>query len=123
MRLEPNALLALATGCAMGVLICSAAIFGEQGHLLKYLISTVAVTAAYIPLDNWRRRRANQPARPLINLESTRSAMWSNLYPAAIGIAAFIPLFQPNKDYGLLIVIAAVWFAMTVNSALMARKA
>lgn len=122
MRFEPNALLAATTGCALGVLIGSAAIFGEAGMLLKYVLIAVVVTAAYIPLKNWMRKRAGQTARPLIHLESQMSAMWSNVFPAVIGLAAFIPVIWMGHDYGLLIVIASVWFAGTVDSAIAARK-
>ena len=122
MRFEPNALLAVTTGCSLGVLIGSAAIFGEPGQLLKYVLTAVAVTLAYIPLNNWMRKRMNQPMRPLINLESQMSAMWCNLFPAVVGLAAFIPVIWMGHNYGLLIVIASVWFAGTVSSALLAHK-
>ncbi|MEG1453288.1 hypothetical protein [Brevundimonas sp.] len=123
MRFEPNALLAVTTGCALGVLIGSAAIFGEAGQLLKYVLIAIVVTALYVPLNSWMKKRAGQQVRPLIHLESQVSAMWSNMFPAVIALAAFIPVIWMGHDYGLLIVIASVWFAGTVASALAARKA
>lgn len=123
MRLEPNALLALTTGSSLGVLISSAAIFGEPGNILKYVAIAVVVTALYIPLNNYMRKRIGQPVRPLIHLESERSAMWSNIFPAVVTAAAFIPVIWMGHDYGLLIVIASVWFAGTLSSAIVAHKA
>lgn len=123
MRFEPNTLLAITTGCAMGMLIGSASIFGEEGLLLKYVLTTILVVACYVPLNGWMLKRMGRPALPLIRLDSPHSAMWANIYPGLIGILAFVPLIFAGKDFGLMVVIAAVWFAITVGSALNARKA
>jgi hypothetical protein len=37
-------------------------------------------------------------------------------------LCAAIPVFWPGPDYGLLIIIAAVWFGVTVESAIKARR-
>ena len=37
-------------------------------------------------------------------------------------LSAAIPVFWPGHDYGLLIIIAALWFGVTVESALKARQ-
>lgn len=122
MRLEPNALLAATTGCSLGLLIGSATIFGEPGQLLKYLLIAVIVTAAFPPLNNFARGRMGLKPTTIVTLESSRSAMWATLYPAMITLMALIPLFWSGHDYGLLIIIAAVWFGGTISSAIVAHK-
>lgn len=122
MRLEPNALLAVTTGCSLGLLIGSAAIFGEPGNLFKYLVIAIVVAAICQPLKKLMQRRMNVAPSAIITLESPRSAMWATLYPAAITLMALIPMFWTGHDYGLLVIIAAVWFGTTINSALVARK-
>ena len=37
--------------------------------------------------------------------------------------SAAIPVFWPGPDYGLLVIIASVWFGVTVDSAIRARRA
>ena len=37
--------------------------------------------------------------------------------------AAAVPVFFPGHDYGLMVIIAAVWFGVAVDSALRARRA
>lgn len=123
MRLEPNAVLALSTGCSLGMLIGSATIFGEPNLMLKYIIIAVVVTALYIPLNNWMRKRSGQAVRPLIHLESPVSPLWANIFPGVIALTAFIPVIWMGHDYGLLVLIATIWFAGTLSSAMAARKA
>jgi hypothetical protein len=48
-------------------------------------------------------------------------AAWASLFPMVVILCAAIPVFWPGPDYGLLIIIAAVWFGVTVESALKAR--
>jgi len=122
MRLEPNALLAVTTGCSLGVLIGSAAIFGAPGLLLKYVIIAVIVTAAFPPLNAIMRRRMGLPTTKIITLESERSAMWATLYPAMITLLAIVPLIFSGRDYGILIIVGAGWFGGTISSALLERK-
>lgn len=122
MRMEPNALLAVTTGCSLGLLIASATMFGEPGLLLKYVLTAIVVTATFPLLNAFMRRRMGLPNRPIITLESTNSAMWATLYPAMVTLLALIPMFWTGRDFGLLIIIASVWFGGTLGSAIMARR-
>ncbi len=122
MRLEPNALLAVTTGCSLGLLIGSAAIFGEPGLLLKYVLIAIVVTAVFPPMNNFMRRRMGLPTNAIITLESPKSALWATLYPGMITLLALIPMFWTGRDFGLLVIIGAVWFGGTISSALVARK-
>ena len=38
-------------------------------------------------------------------------------------LVAAVPVFWPGPDYGLLVLIAEIWFGTTVESALKARRA
>lgn len=122
MRLEPNALLAITSGCSLALLIGSASIFGLPGQLLKYVIIAVVVSVAYPPMNAFMRRRMGQQPTSIVTLESERSAMWATLFPAMITLMALVPIIWSGHDYGLLIIVASVFFGGTVGSALNARK-
>lgn len=47
----------------------------------------------------------------------------AGLFPMLLILAAGIPILWPGHDYGLLIIIAAVWFGVTAESAVKARRA
>jgi len=121
MRLEPNALVALSTACALALLICSAAIFGEQGHALKYLIVALLVPVALVPLNRWWRKRMGWHTPVLVHADAPGSVVWAAIFPALVGLAALVPFLFPMRDYGLLVMIGAIWFGLTMDSALRAN--
>ena len=55
--------------------------------------------------------------------EAASTAVWASLFPLALILGAAVPVFFPGHDYGLLVIIAAVWFGVTVQSAIKARQA
>jgi len=121
MRLEPNALVALSTAFAMALLVCSAALFGEQGQVIKYLIIALAVPVALIPLNRLWRKKMGFATPVLVHADAPGAVMWAAIFPALVGLSAVIPFFFPFKDYGLLVLVGAVWLGMTLDSALAAR--
>ena len=122
-RLEPNILLAVSTGVALILLLMTASAFGEPGNTVKYVVSAVSCSAIVAVLNSWMARRMGQTdLQPLIRAEAPTSAVLAGLFPLAVIFAAAVPVFFPGHDYGLMVIIAAVWFGVAVDSALRARR-
>jgi hypothetical protein len=122
-RIEPNLLLALTTGVAVALLITTASVFGEPGLVLKYTVLAVIVPVSYVVLNGLWSRRMKLQRPPMIHAEAATTAVWSSLFPLLVILSAAGPLLFPGHDYGLLVIIAAVWLGVTVESALKARQA
>lgn len=122
-RIEPNFLLALTTAIPLALLIAAAALFGKPGQLPKYVIIAILVPAAFVPLNAMMTRRLGMRRPPMIHPDAASTAAWASLFPALIILAAGVPVFFPGHDYGLLIIIAAVFFGGTVESAIKAARA
>ncbi len=121
-RIEPNLLLALTTAIPLILLIATATLFGAPGQLLKYVVIAVVVPAAFIPMNAVMRAKMGWVRPPMIHPDAASTAVWASLFPALIILAAGVPLVFPGHDYGLLIIIAAIFFALTVESAIKARR-
>lgn len=122
-RIEPNLLLAVTTGVAVALLVTTAAVFGEPGRALKYLVLAVIVPVSYVLLNGLWSRRMKLQRPPMVHAEAATTAVWASLFPLLVILAAGVPLVFPGHDYGLLVIIAAVWLGVTVESALKARQA
>lgn len=120
-RIEPNLLLAIVTGIALALLVMTASVYGEPGGAVKYPILAVLCSGLFVVLNGLWMRRGGRVTPPMIHAGAPTTAVWATLFPLAIIIAAGAPVFFPGHDYGLLIIIAAVWFGVTVESALKAR--
>jgi hypothetical protein len=122
-RIEPNILLAVSTGVALVLLVMTAALFGEPGNTAKYVISAVVCSVLFVALNGWMARVMNRPEpRAMINTATPSTAVWAGLFPLLVIAAAVAPVFLPGHDYGLLIIVAAVWFGVTVDSAIRANR-
>jgi hypothetical protein len=122
-RIEPNILLAVSTGVALILLVMTAATFGEPGNTPKYVISAVVCSVLFVALNGWTARMMKRPRpQPMISAASPATAVWAGLFPLLVIVAAVAPVFLPGHDYGLLIIIAAVWFGVTVDSAIRANR-
>jgi hypothetical protein len=120
-RLEPNLLLAVTTGFALVLVTLTASVYGA-GEPLRNLLLAVICSGGFVLLNPILMRTMKSPERsPLINPDSRGMAAWASLFPMVVILCAAIPVFWPGPDYGLLIIIAAVWFGVTVESALKAR--
>ena len=122
-RIEPNLLLAIATAFPLILLIATATLFGTPGQLLKYVMIALIVPVAFVPMNAVMRRKMGWVRPPMIHPQAASTAVWASLFPALIILAAGVPLIFPGHDYGLLIIIAAVFFAGTVESAIKAARA
>ena len=122
-RIEPNLLLALATAVPLALLVATASLFGEPGNTLKYVLLAVVCTVLFVVFNGMMARRTGAQRPPMIHAEAASTAVWASLFPLALIFAAAAPVFFPGHDYGLLIIIGAVWFGVTLQSALRARQA
>lgn len=122
-RIEPNALLAISTGVALILLIMTASVFGEPGNTVKYVISAVICAATFVLLNGRMARMMKRPTvQPMIHPNAPGTAVWAGLFPLIVIAMACAPVFFAGHDYGLLVIIAAVIFGLTVDSAVRARR-
>lgn len=122
-RIEPNLLLAVATAIPLILLIATATLFGAPDQLVKYLVIAVIVPVAFVPMNAVMRRKMGWIRPPMIHPQAASTAVWASLFPALIILAAGAPLVFPGHDYGLLVIIAAIFFSLTVESAIKAARA
>lgn len=120
-RLEPNLLLAISTGLSLALLIASAVLFGAPGQAVKYVVLAVVACVAFVSLNAWWSRRMRQAQTPMIIPGAHGTAAWAGLFPAIIMLGAGVPLVFPGHDHGLLVLVGAIWFGLTVQSAIRAR--
>lgn len=122
-RIEPNILLAISTGVALVLLLMTAITFGEPGNAAKYVLIAVICAVLFVAFNGvMNRMMKRESPRPMIQPGSPASAVWAGLFPLLAMIAAAVPVFLPGRDYGLLIIIAAVWFGVTADSAIRANR-
>ncbi len=121
-RLEPNLLLAVTTGFALVLVTLTASVYGAGAPLRNGLLAVIC-SGGFVLLNPILMRTLKSPVRPpMIHHDSPGTAAWAGLFPMVVILCAAVPVFLPGPDYGLLIIIAAVWFGVTVESALKARK-
>lgn len=122
-RIEPNLLLAIATAVPLALLVATASLFGEPGRTVKYVTLAVVCSVLFVVLNGVMAKRMGAQRPPMIHPEAASTAAWASLFPLALIFAAAVPVFFPGHDYGLLVIIGAVWFGVTVQSAIKARQA
>jgi len=122
-RLEPNFLLAVTTGFALILVTLTVSVYGA-GEPLRNLLLAVICASGFVLLNPVLLRLMKIPPRPpLIHPDSRGTALWASLFPMLVSASAAIPVVWPGPDYGLLVIIAAVWFGATTESAIRARRA
>jgi hypothetical protein len=123
-RLEPNLLLAVTTGFALLLVIITTTVSGPPVGLIRNPLVAILSAGGFVLLNPVLLRMMKNPPRPpLIHPAAPGTAVWATLFPLMVIIAAALPVFWPGPDYGLLVLIAAIWFGTTVESALKARRA
>lgn len=123
MKTEPNLLVAAVTACALGVLVISASLFGGPDATLRYVATAIGCVALFMAFSRMMLRLRGRVSRPLIRPDAPGTATWLILFPVVVLATAALPLMAPRADYTLMIVIAAIWTAVTLQSALAARRA
>ena len=122
-RLEPNLLLAVTTGFALLLVVMTAAVYGPPGGLIRNPLLAILCAGGFVLLNPMMLRMMKvTPRPPSIDLDSPASATWATLFPMMIIASAAVPVFLPGPDYGLLVIIASVFFGVTVESAIKARR-
>ncbi|MCZ8086495.1 MAG: hypothetical protein ACK5WW_02835 [Brevundimonas sp.] len=121
-RLDANQLLALSTGLALIVLVLAAAINAPEGKPLRYPVLGVVCSVAYVVLSAFWTRRTGVRRPPMIHPDTPGAAVWSSLFPLGILIAAAVPFLFPGLDFGLLVIIGAIFFGVTMESAIKAAR-
>jgi hypothetical protein len=122
-RLEPNALLALSAAFALLLVVLTTAVYGPQIGLIRNPLLAIICAGGFVLLNPRLERAMKRPARPpLISERAPGTAVWAALFPMMILICAAVPVFWQGRDYGLLVIIAAVLFGATAESAIKARR-
>lgn len=123
-RIEPNLLLAIATGIPLLLLTLMATVYGEPGPAWRYPFLAGLYTVMFVglnrPLSRLMRMRTDRP--PMIDMVAPMSILWASIFPGIVMLMAFVPFFVRGFDYGLLVVIASIMFGFTVDSAMKALK-
>jgi len=120
--LEPNLLLAVTTSLALVLLIATASLFGEPGQTLKYIILPLICVPALMGCNALLARRKGRSPIPMISTDAPDTVAFSAIYPGITMLCAAIPVVFSGHDYGLLIIIASVLCAITVESAIRAVR-
>ncbi|RZJ39980.1 MAG: hypothetical protein EON86_13345 [Brevundimonas sp.] len=123
-RFEPNLLLAISTAFSLLLVLMTTSLFGAPGVWLRNVLMAIICAGGFILLNPILLRMMKiTPRPPMIHPDSPGSAVWAGLFPAVVLAAAAVPVFFPGHDYGLLVIIASIWFAVTIESALKAARA
>ncbi len=122
-RLEPNLLLAISTAFALILVLMTTSLYGPPESIIRNPLMAIICAGGFVLLNPIMLRMMKiTPRPPLVHPESPSSLLWAGLFPLMVILAAGVPIFWPGQDYGLLVIIAAVWFGATVESALKARR-
>lgn len=122
-RFEPNLLLAVTTGCALLLVVITTVIYGPPAALLRNPLLAIICAGGFVLLNPVMLRMLKiAPRPPLIHPDSRSTAAWATLFPMLVIAAAAVPVFWPGPDYGILVLIASVWFGATVESAIKASR-
>lgn len=122
-RLEPNLLLAITTGFAFLLVVITASVYGPPVGLIRNPLLAIICAGGFVLLNPVMLRMMKiAPRPPLIHPDAPGTAVWAALFPMMVILAAAVPVFWQGHDYGLLVIIASIWFGATAESALKARR-
>jgi hypothetical protein len=121
-RLEPNLLLALTTGIALALVTLTVSVYGAGAPLRNLLLAVLCSTGFVLLNPPLLRMMKITPRPPMIHPDSPGTVAWAGIFPMMVIAGAAVPVFWPGPDYGLLVIITSIWFGVTVESALKARR-
>ena len=122
-RLEPNLLLAITTGFALLLVVITTIVYGPPIGLVRNPLLAIICAGGFVLLNPVMLRIMKiTPRPPMIHPDSRGTAAWASLFPMLVIAAAAIPVFWPGPDYGLLVLIASIWFGATAESAIKASR-
>ena len=118
-RIEPNLLLALSTSLALVLMVVTSSFYSETPRFIRNAVLAVACAGGFVLLNpRLLKLMRITPRPPMIHRDAPGTAVWAGLFPLGVMFAAAVPIFWPGHDYGLLVIIAAVWTGVTIESAL-----
>lgn len=123
MRTEPNQLAAGVSVLALIALVVSAGVFGGTDAAVRYFAVAMWTMALALVLGQVLLRARRRRPRPLVSPDRPGLGMVLTVFPIVILASAAIPALAPGADYTFMVAIAAVWTAVTLKSALAARRA
>jgi hypothetical protein len=121
--LEPNLLLAIATSTALALQVLTASAYGRSLGPWHYPLLAIACAGGFVLLNALWMRRRGKTVRPMVAPGNPTAAMLTGILPLLIIFGAALPVFIPGVDYGLLVIVGAVFTGLTIESAIRARKA
>jgi hypothetical protein len=122
LKVEPNLLLAVATGTALVLLVLTAGTFGRPDYLFRYSVIAIGFSACYVVLNTLIESRAAAPPQPMVSRE-VRALPWAAFIPAFVLLSAAVPVILTGRDFALLVIVCTVLFGLTVRSAMRVRPA
>jgi hypothetical protein len=121
-RLDANVLLAVTTLSSFILLIMTATVFAPSEPWWRYGLMGLITVLAYSLMSPMLERLMKREAQPLVSPEAPSSLAWSAIYPGVILLAALAPIVWTGIDYGLVLIVAGVWFGTTLRSAMVSVK-
>ncbi len=122
-RLEPNLLLATTTGLALALVVITTIVYGPPIGLVRNPLLAVICAGGFVLLNPVMLRMMKiAPRPPMIHPDAPGTAVWAALFPMMVIASAAVPVFWPGHDYGLLVIIASIWFGATAESAIKASR-
>ncbi len=110
---EVNLLVALSTGFALALLVVTATVFAPPHLTWRYVALAPAVLLVYLLLKRVLLK-GKFPRRPLVDPESPISIGLSGFLPLIILLCAGAAALWP-ADYGLAVILGAIWFGLTIE--------
>lgn len=117
-----NLLLAVVTGLSLAALVAAATFAGPPDVGWRFVYLAPATVLVYL-LVSRTLLRAKTPRPPLIQPGAPATVWMALILPLIILACAVGALAWPGHDFGVPVIMGAVWFGLTVDSALRARKA
>ena len=122
-RFEPNLLLAVTTGCALLLVVATTVVYGPAVGLIRNPLMAIICAGGFVLLNPVMLRMMKiAPRPPMIHPDAPGTAAWASIFPMMVVASAAVPVFWPGHDYGLLVIIASVWFGATLESAIKASR-
>lgn len=123
-RFEPNLLLAVSAGLSLLLVLITTSLTEPSTTQLRNVLMAVICAGGFVLLNPILLRMMKiTPRPPMIHPDSPGTVVWAALFPAIIAVMAVLPVLFPGPDYGLAVIVASVIFAVTVESAIKARRA
>jgi hypothetical protein len=113
---EINVTLAVVTGLALLLLMVSGSVFGPEKRRITLLVLGPAIVALYLLTKRYLFKMPEQP--PLIQPDAPITLIMGAAIPFVIVVLACACALWPGHDYSIAIIASAVFFGLTLESAM-----